>query len=42
MTESPPFEALFADKEIREIPSVDQLYTKKQGDSDTNTETDDI
>lgn len=37
-----PFEKLFADQEIREVPSLDLLYTKKQGGSDTQTGIDDI
>jgi hypothetical protein len=40
--QTPPFEELFADQEIREVPDLDLLYTKKQGSSDTQTETDDI
>ncbi|PNG97475.1 hypothetical protein SMF913_13500 [Streptomyces malaysiensis] len=42
MQQRTPFEGLFADREIREVPSLDLLYTKKQGSSDTQTETDDI
>ncbi|MEV0444810.1 hypothetical protein AB0I84_04585 [Streptomyces spectabilis] len=42
MNEPTPFEGLFADKEVRKIPSLDLLYTKKEGDSDTPTQTDDI
>lgn len=42
MPETTPFEGLFADTEVREVPGLELLYTKKQGDSDTDTETDDI
>ncbi|MFI1735723.1 hypothetical protein ACH40E_42355 [Streptomyces acidicola] len=42
MQQKTPFEGLFADQEICEVPGLDLLYTKKQGSSDTQTETDDI
>lgn len=42
MAEAPPFDGLFTDTEVREVPDLTLLYTKKEGDSDTNTETDDI
>ncbi|WP_278194198.1 hypothetical protein [Streptomyces sp. AN091965] len=42
MNEPTPFESLFADKEVRKVPGLELLYTKKEGNSDTQTETDDI
>ncbi|MFF5716606.1 hypothetical protein [Streptomyces buecherae] len=42
MPEPTPFEDLFTDTEVREVPGLVLLYTKKEGSSDTNTETDDI
>ncbi|WP_267940683.1 hypothetical protein [Streptomyces sp. ST2-7A] len=42
MQQDSPFDGVFADQEVREVPALELLYTKKQGNDDTNTETDDI
>ncbi|MEU2559761.1 hypothetical protein ABZ626_10575 [Streptomyces longispororuber] len=42
MHDPTPFEGLFADREVRVVPGLDLIYTKKEGDSDTPTETDDL
>lgn len=38
----PPFDGLFTDAEVREVPDHALLYTKKSGSSDTPSEQDDI
>ncbi|MFR9723756.1 hypothetical protein ACL02R_10365 [Streptomyces sp. MS19] len=37
-----PLDSLFTAPAVEEVPTYDQLYSKKDGDSDTQTEEDDI